>query len=138
MMMILSHSLSASHHSNSPVRSPASSRETSIPSTLVHSSSPKPNDTHLQRPDPPDPHLEPALDALDVVELDALPPAAPGGLAPEQQQLLGHADRVAADVVAADVAAQPRQRQAADDGLVGLPCAVTPSVIAVEATASLC
>lgn len=91
------------------------------------------NHAHLQRPHAPDPHLELALDALNIVQLDALPPAAPGGFPPEQEQLLRHADGVAAHFVAADVAAQPRQGQAADDGLVGLAGAVAPAIVVVEA-----
>ena len=93
------------------------------------------NDAHLEGPDPADPDLELGAlgEALDALELDALPPAAAGGLAPEEQQLLGHADGAAAHVVAADVGAQPRQRQRADDGLVGLARPVAPVVVVVEA-----
>ena len=88
---------------------------------------------HLERPYSPDPHLQPAFNALDTLEVHALPPAAPRGLAPEQQQLLGHADGVAGQVVAADIGAEAGERDTADDGLVGLVGAVTPSVVVVEA-----
>ena len=93
------------------------------------------NNAHLQRPHPANPHLQfsPSRQALDVLELDALPPAAARRLAPEQQQLLRHADRVVADLVTADVGAQPRQRQRANDRLVGLARAVAPVVVVVEA-----
>lgn len=95
------------------------------------------NNAHLQRPNPADPDLEGSTSghAVDALEVDALPPAAAGGLAPEEQQLLGHADGAAAHVVAADVGAQARQRQRADDGLVGLARAVAPVVVVVEAAA---
>src|SRR5690554_131309 len=44
----------------------------------------QPNNAHLQRPHATDPHLERPLDALDALEIDALPPAAARRLAPEQ------------------------------------------------------
>jgi hypothetical protein len=47
---------------------------------------------------------------------------------------LRHADRVVTHVVATDVAAQPREGETADDGLVRLASAVSPLVIVVEAT----
>ncbi len=90
---------------------------------------------HLQCPHAPDPHLEASLDAVDLVELRALPPAAARRLAPEEQQLLRHADGMpVGQLVAAYVRAQARQRQAADDGLVGLAGAVAPIVVVVEAS----
>jgi hypothetical protein len=44
------------------------------------------NNAHLERPDPADPDLELGAggQTLNVVELDALPPATAGGLAPEE------------------------------------------------------
>ena len=50
---------------------------------------------HLQGPDPPDPDFQGSLDALDVLEVDAFPPASTSWLSPEQKKLLRHADRVA-------------------------------------------
>lgn len=67
--------------------------------------SPQTNDAHLQRPDATDPHLQLALNALNILELDALPPASPGRLTPEQKQLLGHTHRISTHVVTPDVAA---------------------------------
>lgn len=49
---------------------------------------------HFERPDSSDPDLQFALDALDIGELDALPPASPRRFPPEEQQLLRHADGV--------------------------------------------
>lgn len=95
--------------------------------------SPEADDAHLQRPHPPDPHLELALDALDALQLDALPPAATGRLAPKQKQLLGHTHGVATHLVAPDVTTQTGQCQAADHGLVRLASAVAPVVVVVEA-----
>ena len=69
----------------------------------------QPDDAHLQRPYSSDPHLELALDTVHAFELDTLPPASARGLTPEEQQLLRHADRVVAHLVAADVSAQARQ-----------------------------
>ena len=66
------------------------------------------------------------------MQLDALPPAAARGLAPEEEQLLRHADGGAARV-AADVGAEAREGQAADYGFVGLAGAVAPAVVVVEA-----
>lgn len=63
----------------------------------------QPDDAHLQRPHSPDPHLELALDAVHAFELNPLPPASPRGFAPKQEQLLGHADGVVAQIVAANV-----------------------------------
>lgn len=92
------------------------------------------DNAHLQRPHPSDPDLELALHARNVLELNALPPAAPGGLAPEEQQLLGHTHGIGAHLVTADVTAEARKCKTADDGLVGLTCAVTPGVVMVKAS----
>lgn len=84
---------------------------------------------HFKRPHPPNPNLELTLHARHVLEIDAFPPAAPGRLAPKQQQLLGHADCVGgAGRVVLDVGAQSGEGDAADYGLVGLACAVAPCV----------
>ncbi len=92
----------------------------------------KADDTHLQRPHPPDPHLQFALNTVDVVQLDALPPASTCWLPPKEEQLLRHAHRVVAHLVTPNIGAQPRQGQAADNGLVRLPCPVAPQVVMVE------
>jgi hypothetical protein len=97
-------------------------------------SSSQPDHAHLQRPHPSNPYLQLALNTLDVVQLDALPPASPRWLAPEQQQLLRHTHRIATHLVTADIAAEARKSQAADNSLIGLACAVSPLVLAVEAT----
>lgn len=102
----------------------------------------QPNDAHLQRPYPADPHLELPLDTFDALQLDAFPPATPCRFTPEEEQLLRHTDRVTvadtADLVAADVAAQPCQCEAANDRLVRLSGAVAPFVVVVEAATKLC
>lgn len=92
------------------------------------------NDAHFQRPDPPNPDFKTPVDALDIVKVHAFPPAPAGRLAPEQQQLLRHAHGVVARIVAADVAAQPGERETADDGLVRLAGTVAPLVVVIEAT----
>jgi len=46
---------------------------------------------HLKRPDSPDPDLELSLNAFDIVQINAFPPAASGWLPPEEQKLLSHA-----------------------------------------------
>jgi hypothetical protein len=89
---------------------------------------------HFQRPDPPYPHLQLALNASDVVKLNTLPPAAASGFPPEEKQLLRHSDSVAVSkIVALDVRSQTRERDTADDGLVGLAGTMAPSVVMVEA-----
>jgi hypothetical protein len=90
---------------------------------------------HFERPYPPYPHLQLALNAADIVKLNAFPPAATGGLPPEEEQLLRHPDSVAvSEIVAFDIRPQTGQRDTADDGLVRLAGAVTPLVIVIEAT----
>src|SRR5690606_37982603 len=65
----------------------------------------QPDNAHLERPDPADPDLKLGAggQALDVLELHALPPAAAGRLAPEEEQFLGHADGAAAHLISTDV-----------------------------------
>jgi len=89
---------------------------------------------HLKRPHSPDPNLQPAFHTLDIVELDALPPAPSSRLSPEQQQLLCHANGVTVGGLAADVCAKTSERYRADDCFVGLCCTMTPRVCAVETT----
>ena len=57
---------------------------------IANGMSPEDKTYHFQGPDPPNPHLQLPLDALDIVELHTLPPAPPRGFAPEEEQLLGH------------------------------------------------
>jgi hypothetical protein len=45
---------------------------------------------HLQSPHTPNPDLDWPIDALHVVQLNTLPPAAAGRLPPKQEKLLGH------------------------------------------------
>lgn len=97
----------------------------------------QPNNTHLQRPHPPDPHLQLSLDPIDALELNALPPASPCGLAPEEEEFLCHANGVAAHFAAADVSTETSEREGADDGFVGLVGAVTPVIVVVEASIGL-
>lgn len=92
------------------------------------------NHAHLQRPHSPNPYLELALDTLDILQLDALPPAPSGWFSPEQEQLLCHANGIVAHFVAPNVAAQPSQSETADDGLVRFACSVTPAIIVVKAS----
>lgn len=49
---------------------------------------------HFKRPDSSNPDLQFALDAFDVGELNAFPPASSCGFPPEEQQLLRHTDSV--------------------------------------------
>lgn len=92
---------------------------------------------HLQSPHPPNPHFQPAIDPIDIVQLDPFPPASPRRFPPEQEQFLRHAEGVAVgEVVALDVGAQAGQRETADDGFVGLAGAVAPLVVVVEAPGS--
>lgn len=105
---------------------------------LQVSSSTESNHAHLQRPHPADPDFKLALNTFDVVQLDALPPASSGGLPPEEEKLLRHADSIAAHFVASNVAAQPSKCQTADDGLVRFASSVAPLVVVVETTISNC
>lgn len=68
-------------------------------------SSSQPNHAHFQRPHSSDPDFELAFNTLHVVKLNALPPASPRRLTPEQKQLLRHTNRVVTHLVAANVAA---------------------------------
>lgn len=62
---------------------------------------------HLERPYPPYPHLQLALDAPHVIQFDALPPASPSGFPPEEKQFLRHADSIAVrQVVTLDVSSK--------------------------------
>lgn len=63
------------------------------------------NDAHLERPDTTDPDFELARNAIYIFQLDTLPPASSGWLAPEQQQLLGHTHGSIVHVISSDVAA---------------------------------
>lgn len=93
------------------------------------------NTYHFKRPDSPNPDLQLALHALNIVKLNTFPPASPRRFAPEKQKFLRHSDGVAVSGrVATNVGAQASKRNGADDGLVGFGGAVTPGVSAVEAT----
>ena len=66
---------------------------------------------HLESPHSADPDFQCTRYTLNVLELDALPPASPGGFAPEQQQLLCHADSVTVSSgVATDVSTKTSER----------------------------
>lgn len=92
---------------------------------------------HFQRPDPPYPYLELALDASNVLKLHSLPPAATSWFPPEKEQLLRHAYSIAVSVfVALDVRPQARKSDTADDSFVGFTGTVAPSIIVVETTTS--
>jgi len=54
----------------------------------------QPNNTHLQRPNSSNPHLELPLYPLNVLQLYSLPPTSSGWFPPKQKQLLRHADSV--------------------------------------------
>lgn len=97
------------------------------------------NHAHLQGPYPADPHLElrARLEALDTLELNALPPTPASRLTPEEQKLLGHADGVAAHLVTLNIGAEAGEGEGANDGLVGLACAVAPAIVVVEAAIRL-
>ena len=87
---------------------------------------------HLEGPDSADPNLECAVNAFDILKINAFPPASASGFAPEQQQLLRHTDGVGVGV-AANIGAQTSQSDTANDGLVRLSSTVTPGVVMVEA-----
>jgi len=90
----------------------------------------------FQRPDPSDPYFQLTLHAVHVSQFDALPPAPPGGLAPEEEQFLRHPDggAVAQGFVAFDVGAEPGEGEGADDCFLGLARSVAPGVFVVEAS----
>lgn len=90
---------------------------------------------HLQGPYTSDPDLDWALNAFNVIKLDALPPAAAGRLAPEQKKLLGHSNGIVVGQVSSDIGAEFSQGKTANDCLVGLCGAVTPLIFAVKSTA---
>lgn len=95
------------------------------------------NTYHFQRPNPPYPHLELALDTSNIFKLDSFPPAATSWFPPEKEQLLRHSDSVAVGIfIALDVGPQTRKSNAADDGLVGFTSTVAPSVVVVETAIS--
>lgn len=90
---------------------------------------------HFEGPDPSNPHFQFSFNASHVIQLHTLPPATSGGFPPEKKKLLRHSNRVAVgQVVSFDVSPETCKRNAADDGLVGLARAVTPSVVVVEST----
>ncbi|KAG7145985.1 hypothetical protein HYQ46_005233 [Verticillium longisporum] len=93
---------------------------------LLYRGSPKANNTHFQGPDTPDPHLELSLDTLNILKLNAFPPAPPGRFPPEKEEFLSHTNRVAAHLTASDVTTQACQSKAAYHRLVGLSRPVTP------------
>jgi hypothetical protein len=70
-----------------------------------------------------------------VFEVNTLPPASTSRLAPEQKQLLSHADGVGVGL-ATDISTQTGKSNTADNSLVGLAGTMTPGVVMVEATAS--
>lgn len=94
------------------------------------------NNTHLEGPHSSNPHLKRSIDSLDILQVDAFPPAPPRRLAPEEKELLGHANGVVVHVVAADIAAQSSQGKTAHDRFVGLTGTMTPAVVMIEATAT--
>ncbi len=71
-----------------------------------------------------------------MLQLDTLPPTATRGFAPEEKQFLRHAHGVAVGRFAADVRAQAREGDGADDRFVGFGGAVAPDVGVVEAADS--
>jgi hypothetical protein len=90
---------------------------------------------HFQGPHSSNPDLQSSINALDVIKVNTFPPATTGRLSPEEQKLLSHTDSVVVEIVATlDIGPQTSQSNAADDGLVGLTSAMTPSVLMVEAT----
>lgn len=88
---------------------------------------------HLEGPNSADPDLECAVDTFNIIEVNAFPPAAASRLAPEQKELLSHADSVGVGV-ATDIGTQTSKGDTADDSLVGLASTVTPGIVVVEAT----
>lgn len=68
------------------------------------------------------------------MELHTFPPTPSGGLAPEEQQFLGHTDGVATGNVTLDIGSKPGERQTANDSFVRLSSTVPPPVVMVETT----
>lgn len=93
------------------------------------------DNTHLKRPDSPDPHLEWSINAVNAVELDALPPAAASWLAPEEKKLLCHANSVGA-LSTANIGTKASESEGADYSLVWLAGAVAPAICVVETAKS--
>lgn len=91
---------------------------------------------HLQCPYAPNPDLDLTINALHIIKLNTLPPAAAGRLAPEQKELLGHAHSIVVRQVASDISAEFSQGKTANDCLVGLSGTVAPLIFAVKPTAS--
>jgi hypothetical protein len=87
---------------------------------------------HFERPNSPDPNLQFAFDALDILQLNTLPPTPTCRFSPEQQQLLRHADGTVGEVLVLDSSSETCQCDAANDGLVRFASAMTPLVVVVE------
>lgn len=92
------------------------------------------DNTHLKRPDSSDPNLEWSINALDAVELDALPPAAASWLAPEEKKLLCHANSVGLST--ADIGTKASESEGTDYSLVWLAGAVAPAICVVKTAKS--
>lgn len=88
---------------------------------------------HLEGPNSADPDLECAVDTFNIIKVNAFPPAAASRLAPEQKELLSHADSVGVGV-ATDIGTQTSKGDTADDSLVRLASTVTPGIVVVETT----
>lgn len=90
---------------------------------------------HFECPHPTDPDLDLALNTVHILKLDALPPASPGWLSPEQKELLRHSNCIVVGGVSFGIGSEFSQRKAADDRLVRFRCTMTPSVVTIESAA---
>src|SRR3954452_7699945 len=91
---------------------------------------------HFQSPYTSDPDLDLSFGALHIIELNALPPASPSRLPPEQKKLLGHTNCIVVGQVSADVGAELGKGETADNCFVGLRGSVAPLVLTVESSVS--
>ena len=96
---------------------------------------------HLQRPYPSNPHLQSALNAFNIFQLDAFPPTPSSGFPPKQKQFLCHCRRcICCNIVRprccawSDVGAKAGESNRANDGFAGLMGTMAPHVVAVKAT----
>lgn len=88
---------------------------------------------HFESPDSSDPDFKGALDAIDVFEINAFPPATTSRFPPKEKKLLCHADSTGI-LITRISGTQACQSNRADDGLVGFTSTVSPSIFVVEAT----
>lgn len=90
---------------------------------------------HFECPHPTDPNLDLALSTIHILKFDALPPASPGWLSPEQKELLRHSNCIVVGCVSFCICSEFSQCKAADDCLVRFRRTMTPPVVTIESAA---